>query len=91
MAIDLRVPTVLQKHSDGQRIVAGNGATVGQLIEDIGRRHENLRAALLDDEGGVHRYINIYVNDEDVRYLGGAATPIEDGDSVSVLPAVAGG
>ena len=91
MAIDLRVPTVLRKHTDGEKTVQGSGNTLGQLIDDVGGRHEGLRNALVADDGSLHRYVNVYVNDEDVRYLGGTSTPLEDGDTVSILPAVAGG
>ena len=91
MAIDLRVPTVLRKHTDGQKVVEGKGSTLGELIDDIGARHGDLRSAIVTDDGSLHRYVNVYVNDEDVRYLGGVSTPLEDGDTVSILPAVAGG
>jgi molybdopterin converting factor small subunit len=91
MAIDVRVPTVLRKHTEGEKKVAGSGGTLGELIDDIGGRHAGLREALVADDGSLHRYVNVYVNDEDVRYLGGASTPLEDGDTVTVLPAVAGG
>jgi sulfur-carrier protein len=91
MAIDMRVPTVLRKHTGGEKNVQGSGDTLGELIEDVGSRHDGLREALVADDGSLHRYINVYVNDEDVRYLGGISTPLDDGDEVSILPAVAGG
>ena len=91
MAIDVRVPTVLRKHTGGEKVVEGEGATLRELIDDIGERHADLRNALVDGDGSLHRYVNIYVNDEDVRYLGGASAPLDDGDTVSILPAVAGG
>ena len=91
MSIEVRVPTVLRKHTDGEKKVSGEGATLGELVADLEQRHSGISEALLADDGSLHRFINVYVNDEDVRYLGGINTPLEDGDSVSILPAVAGG
>ena len=91
MAIDLRVPTVLRTHTAGQKTVAGEGQTLGELLDDIGTRHAGLRDALVAEDGSLHRFVNVYVNDEDVRYLDGTKTELADGDTVSVLPAVAGG
>lgn len=91
MAIEVRVPTVLRKHTDGQRRVEGEGDDVRAVIEDIGGRHQDLRSALVADDGSLHRFINVYVNDEDVRFMSGVDTPVSDGDVVSILPAVAGG
>ena len=91
MAIDVRVPTVLRKHTAGEKTVSGDGATLRDLVADLDTRNEGLGAALIGDDGALHRFINIYVNDEDVRYLGGVETPLHDGDTVSILPAVAGG
>lgn len=91
MAIDVRVPTVLRRHTGGEKSVSGSGETLGDLIDDIGQRHAGLREALVSDDGSLHRFVNVYVNDEDVRYLNGITTPLEDGDTVAILPAVAGG
>jgi sulfur-carrier protein len=91
MAIQVRVPTVLRKHTDGEAKVEGDGATLGALVDDLDSRHPGLRDALIGDDGRLHRFVNVFVNDEDVRYLGGVETPLEDGDTVSILPAVAGG
>jgi len=91
MSIEVRVPTILRKHTDGEQRVEGDGATLRELVEDLERRHPGLGAALVAEDGGLHRFIQTYVNDEDVRFLGGLETPLEDGDSVSILPAVAGG
>ena len=91
MAIDVRVPTVLRKHTGGEKVVAGDGATLRELVDDLGGRHGGLREALLAGDGSLHRFLNVYVNDEDVRYLGGIEAPLADGDVVSILPAVAGG
>ena len=91
MAIEVRVPTVLRKHTDGEKKVTGDGATLRELVSDLDSRNDGLAAALIGEDGALHRFINIYVNDEDVRYLGGIETPLTDGDTVSILPAVAGG
>ena len=91
MGIEVRVPTVLRKHTDGERRVSGDGDHLRGLINDIGDRHNGLRDALIADDGSLHRFINVYVNDEDVRFIKGIDTPLSDGDVVSILPAVAGG
>jgi sulfur-carrier protein len=91
MSIEVRIPTVLRKHTDGQKTVTGDGATLRDLVADLDTRNAGLGAALIAEDGALHRFINVYVNDEDVRYLGGVETPLADGDSVSILPAVAGG
>jgi molybdopterin converting factor small subunit len=91
MPIEVRIPTILRKHTEGARTVDGQGATLRELIEDLDRRHPGMRAAVLDDSGELHRFLNMYLNDEDVRFLGTLETPVKDGDIVSILPAVAGG
>ena len=91
MSIEVRIPTVLRKHTDGEKLVTGEGASLRELVDDLEQRHAGLGGALLADDGSLHRFINVYVNDEDVRYLAGIETPLADGDSVSILPAVAGG
>ncbi len=91
MSIEVRVPTVLRKHTGGEKTVTGEGATLRELVKDLDSRNSGLGAALVGDDGALHRFINVYVNDEDVRYLGGIETPLSDGDTVSILPAVAGG
>ncbi len=91
MAIEVRVPTVLRKHTGGEKTVVGAGTTLRELLTDLDARNPGLRDALLDPDGQLKRYIQTYVNDEDVRFLGGVETPLTEGDSVSILPAVAGG
>ena len=91
MSIEVRVPTVLRKHTSGEKTVSGDGTTLRELVADLEQRNAGLASALVGGDGSLHRFINIYVNDEDVRYLGGIETPLEAGDSVSILPAVAGG
>jgi molybdopterin synthase sulfur carrier subunit len=90
MAIEVRIPTILRTYTDGAKQVEGTGATLGELIVDLEQRHGGLRARLVDD-AGLRRFVNVYLNDEDVRFLAGLDTPVKDGDTVTVLPAVAGG
>ena len=91
MAIEVRIPTILRTYTDGAKAVEGSGSSLSALLDDLESRHNGLRGRLVTDEGGLHRFVNVYVNDEDVRFLGGLDTPLSDGDSVTVLPAVAGG
>ncbi len=91
MAIEVRVPTILRRHTGGESKVTGHGDTLRELLVDLDKRNPGLRDALLDEDGSPRRFLNVYLNDEDVRFLGGAETPLSDDDVVSVLPAVAGG
>lgn len=91
MAIEVRIPTVLRDYTDGAKVVEGGGATLADLLTDLESRHTGLRGRLVDDGGGLQRFVNIYRGDEDVRFLGGLETPLSDGDSLTILPAVAGG
>ena len=91
MAIEVKIPTILRPYTGGEKTVPGDGPTLGALIEDLESRHTGIRGRLVDDNGALRRFVNIYLNDEDVRFLGGLETPLKDGDSVTVLPAVAGG
>jgi molybdopterin synthase sulfur carrier subunit len=90
MAIEVRIPTILRSYTGGAKAVDAKGATLADLIGDLEARHPGLRERLVDD-GGLRRFVNVYLNDEDVRFLGGLGTPVADGDTVTVLPAVAGG
>ncbi|MCW2714332.1 MAG: putative sulfur transfer protein [Frankiales bacterium] len=91
MAIEVRIPTILRSYTGGEKAVSGSGATLTALLDDLDSRHSGLRGRLITDEGALHRFVNVYVNDEDVRFLGGLETKLADGDNVTVLPAVAGG
>ncbi len=90
MAIDVRIPTILRTYTDGQKSVEGSGATLDALFADLDSRHAGLRDRVVDG-GELRRFVNVYLNDEDVRFLDGIATKLSDGDSVTILPAVAGG
>jgi MoaD family protein len=91
MAIEVRIPTILRSFTGGAKSVEGAGDTIGDLLTDLDTRHPGLRGRLITDEGALHRFVNVYVNDEDVRFLGALDAKLNDGDSVTILPAVAGG
>ena len=90
MAIEVRIPTILRTYTDGEKAVPGAGATLGDLITDLEVRHPGLRERLVDD-AGLRRFVNVYLDDEDVRFLGGLETPLPESAVVTILPAVAGG
>ncbi|MBA2415412.1 MAG: MoaD/ThiS family protein [Geodermatophilaceae bacterium] len=90
MAIEVRIPTILRSHTGGAKTVQGSGDTLGTLIDDLDSQHSGLKGRLVND-GALHRFVNVYVNDEDVRFTGSLDTAVKDGDSVTILPAVAGG
>ncbi|MEJ7634069.1 MoaD family protein [Aeromicrobium sp.] len=90
MAIEVRIPTILRTYTGGERAVEGSGATVTELIDKLEADHAGIKDRLLDN-GEARRFVNIYVNDEDIRFTGGLDTAVADGDTVVILPAVAGG
>ena len=90
MSIEVRIPTILRQYTGGEKAVDWSGGTLSELIDDLESRHAGLRGRLVDEKG-LRRFVNVYLNDEDVRFLGGLETAVKDGDSVTVLPAVAGG
>jgi sulfur-carrier protein len=90
MAIEVRIPTILRSYTGGAKSVQGSGATLGELLVNLDAEHGGIRDRLVDGEK-LRRFVNVYLNDEDVRFLGGLETPVADGDTVTVLPAVAGG
>ena len=89
--ITVRVPTPLRPMTGGKSEVEVEGSTIAQLIENLGSVHPGLKERLYDEKGEVRRFINIYVNEEDIRFLTGKDTPLKDGDEVSIIPAIAGG
>ena len=91
MAIEVRIPTILRSYTGGAKAVQGAGDTLADLLADLDSRHSGLRGRLVTEEGALHRFVNIYVNDEDVRFLGSLDAKLNDGDTVTILPAVAGG
>jgi sulfur-carrier protein len=91
MAAQVKLPTILRKFADNQPRVAADGATLRELLKDLESRFPGITKNVVTEDGGLHRFVNVYVNDEDVRYLGSLETEVADGDTISILPAVAGG
>lgn len=90
MAIEVRIPTILRTYTDGERAVESSGGTVAELVESLESAHPGIKERMVED-GAVRRFVNVYVNDEDIRFTGGLETALSDGDTVVILPAVAGG
>ncbi|MCV7175339.1 MoaD/ThiS family protein [Mycolicibacterium sphagni] len=90
MSVEVSIPTILRSHTGGEKRVTADGATLEAVIADLEANYSGISERLVDN-GKLNRFVNIYVNDEDVRFSGGLATEIGDGDSVTILPAVAGG
>ena len=91
MSVEVKIPTVLRQHTGGEARLTGDGSTLRDVLQDLEVRHPGLLARVVAEDGSLHRFVNVYVNDEDVRYLGALETEVTDGDVVSILPAVAGG
>ena len=94
MAIEVRIPTILRTYTDGAKAVDAQGDSLGALIDDLEGNHPGIKGRLVEDKEGsvdLRRFVNVYVNDEDVRFIGGLEAQLSDGDQVVVLPAVAGG
>ncbi|MGW4893693.1 MoaD/ThiS family protein [Kitasatospora sp. NPDC004240] len=91
MSANVRIPTILRTYTGGAAEVTAEGATLGEVIADLEKNHAGIAARLLDDTGKLRRFVNVYVNDDDVRFAEGLATEIKDGAGVSIIPAVAGG
>ena len=91
MPVQVKLPTILRKHAGGEQKVSADGATLRDVLGDLEKRYPGITKNVVAEDGGLHRFINVYLNDEDVRYLGSLETPVADGDTVSILPAVAGG
>jgi MoaD family protein len=90
MAITVSIPTILRTHTGGEKSVEAAGDTLAEVIDNLESNHGGLKSRLVKD-GVLHRFVNIYVNDEDVRFAGGLEAKVADGDNVTILPAVAGG
>jgi molybdopterin converting factor small subunit len=90
MAIEVRIPTILRTYTGGEKAVSGDGASLNALIDDLEASHPGIKERLIQD-GDLRRFVNVYINDEDVRFIGGLEAELADGDQVVVLPAVAGG
>jgi sulfur-carrier protein len=90
MAVTVSIPTILRTHTGGEKSVEAKGATVSDVIEDLESRHGGIKDRLITD-GKLHRFVNIYVDDEDVRFAGGLEAPVTESSTMTILPAVAGG
>ena len=91
MAVSVRIPTTLRTLTGGQSEVAVDGSTVGEVLKALDAAHPGFADRLLDEEGGLRRFVNVFVADDDVRFLQGLDTPVPDGAEVAIIPAVAGG
>jgi sulfur-carrier protein len=89
--VQVNLPTVLRSHAGGARTVSVDGSTVGQVLESLVGEYPGLSGQVIDDDGALHKFVNVYLNDDDVRYLSALETPVGDSDEISILPAVAGG
>ncbi len=91
MAVKVLIPTPLRNLTNNQAEVNAEGATVGDLINDLGKNYNGLKDRICDEKGNIRRFVNIYLNEEDIRFLQGEATAVKAGDQVSIVPAIAGG
>jgi molybdopterin converting factor small subunit len=91
MTVSVRIPTIMRTLTAGQSEVKVEGATVGEVVASLEAAHPGFKERLLDDDGNLRRFVNVFVADEDVRFLSGLDTPVPEGETVSVIPAVAGG
>ncbi len=91
MPVEVRLPTVLRSQAGGRSTVSVEGSTVGEVLRSLISQHPGMGEQVLNPDGTLHRFVNVYVNDDDVRYLSALDTPVKEGDEVSILPAVAGG
>lgn len=91
MSVTIRIPTTLRTLTGGESQVQVEGATVGEVLANLDAAHAGFSDRLFDEDGSLRRFVNVFVADDDVRYLDGVATPVPDGETVSIIPAVAGG
>ena len=91
MTATVRIPTILRTYTDGRSEVSADGATLAEVLDDLDARHAGIKSRILDDQGALRRFVNVYVGNDDVRFLDSLETPTPDGTQISVIPAVAGG
>jgi sulfur-carrier protein len=89
--VEVRVPSMLRAATAGEKVVLAAGSTIGEVLDDLSRRYPAFGQGIFAEDGGLREFVNVYVNDEDVRYLGKLEAPVRSGDTISILPAVAGG
>ena len=91
MPTNIRIPTPLRKLTGDMEVVQAEGNTVGNILQSLETSYPGLRERICDESGNVRRFVNVYLNDEDIRFLEENATPVKDGDEISIVPAIAGG
>ena len=91
MSVSVRIPTILRTYTGGDSEVTAEGATLAEVLENLEQNFSGIKARVLDDSGEIRRFVNVYVGNDDVRFLEGLATPTPDGAQLSIIPAVAGG
>ncbi|TAM84870.1 MAG: MoaD/ThiS family protein [Jatrophihabitans sp.] len=91
MAIEVKIPTILRTYTKGEKAVSATGGSLAAVIDDLDTNYAGLKGRLITEDGSLHRFVNVYVDDEDVRFTGSLDTPVADGATVTILPAVAGG
>jgi MoaD family protein len=91
MAVEVRVPTILRKYTNGEKKVEAEGGTIRDVLTDLDARYPGIAGQLFTEDGGLHRFVNVYLNDEDIRFLGSLDAGVGADDVVAILPAVAGG
>jgi len=91
MATSIRIPTPLRKLTNDQEVVTAEGATIDEIIGSLDQNYPGLKERICDESGNIRRFVNVFLNDEDIRFLDEKATPVKEGDEVSIVPAIAGG
>ncbi len=91
MSVHVRIPTILRNYTDGASEVTAEGATLAEVLDDLEANHRGIKARVLDDGGEIRRFVNVYVGNDDVRFLEGLGSPTPEGAQISIIPAVAGG
>jgi molybdopterin synthase sulfur carrier subunit len=89
--VSVRIPTILRSYTDGASEVPAAGGTLAEVLDDLDAQHPGIKGRILDDQGAIRRFVNVYVGNDDVRFLQALDTPVSEGAQVSVIPAVAGG
>lgn len=91
MAVEVKLPTLLRVHTENSASVSADGSSIGEVFQELTQRYPGLAGNLVDSDGKLHKFVNVYKDDDDIRYLDGLDTKVADGDVISILPAVAGG